>query len=167
MTRMEHQRQPLSKENTIERKHKSARFSSFSLPNPWFRVKHGFFKKFFFSSTIIKWNNLAPSISAFKQSMWKFIRVGPNKLCNVHNLKGLKVLTRLRRGLSHLRAHKFSHNFSDFLNELCICGTNIESTKHFFSNGHYIYLEDIPLCCKFMMLRFQFLIKMKIAVAIL
>ena len=32
---MEHQRQSLSKENTIEHKYKSARFSSFSLPNPW------------------------------------------------------------------------------------------------------------------------------------
>ena len=31
---MEHQRQPLSKENTIERKYKSARFPSFSLSNP-------------------------------------------------------------------------------------------------------------------------------------
>ena len=32
---MENQRQPLLKENTIEHNHKSARFSSFSLPNPW------------------------------------------------------------------------------------------------------------------------------------
>ena len=67
--------------------------------------------------------------------------------------------------MSNLRAHKFSHNFSYFLNELCICGTNIESAKHFFSNAHYIYLEDIPLCSKSVRLRFQFLIKMKIAVA--
>ena len=32
---MGHQKWPLSKENTIERKHKSAQFSSFPLPNPW------------------------------------------------------------------------------------------------------------------------------------
>ena len=32
ITRSEHQRLPLSKENTIERKHKSARFSYFSRP---------------------------------------------------------------------------------------------------------------------------------------
>ena len=31
---MEHQMLPLSKENTKERKHKSARILSFSLPNP-------------------------------------------------------------------------------------------------------------------------------------
>ena len=34
ITRMEHQRRPLSKENTIERKHRFTRFPSFSLPNP-------------------------------------------------------------------------------------------------------------------------------------
>ena len=32
---MKHQRQPLLKENTIECKHKSAPFSSFSLPDPY------------------------------------------------------------------------------------------------------------------------------------
>ena len=35
---MEHQRRLLSKENAIEHKHKSARFSSFSLPNPWIHI---------------------------------------------------------------------------------------------------------------------------------
>ena len=32
---MEHRRRPLSKENTLESKHNTARFSSFSLPNLW------------------------------------------------------------------------------------------------------------------------------------
>ena len=35
-TETEHHRWQLSKENTIECKHKSVWFSSFSLPNPWF-----------------------------------------------------------------------------------------------------------------------------------
>ena len=34
---MEHQRWLLSKEMTIEHKHKSVQFLSFSLPNPWFK----------------------------------------------------------------------------------------------------------------------------------
>ena len=33
--------------------------------------------------------------------------------------------------MSHLRARKFFHNFSDCLDELCICVTNVESTNHF------------------------------------
>lgn len=65
---------------------------------------------------------LLSSISAFK-----FIRLDPNKVHNVHNPSRLK----LRLGLSHLRAHKFKHNFSDCLDELCISGTNIDSMKSF------------------------------------
>ena len=42
------------------------------------------------------------------------------------------MLTRLRVGLSHLREHKFHHNFHDTLNPLCFCRTNsIESVEHF------------------------------------
>ena len=100
-------------------------------------MKHRFFKSFFFPSTIIKWNILdyhlrnGPSISVFKQNILKFIRLGPNKVYNVHNPTEPKLLTSLHLGLSHLRAHKFSHSFSDSLDELCICETNIESTNHF------------------------------------
>ena len=96
-----------------------------------------FTKSSFFPSTIIEWNDLdyhlrnASSISVFEQTFLKFIRLGPNKVYNVHNITGLNLLTRLRLRLSHLRVHKFSHNFSDCQDELCICGTNIESMNHF------------------------------------
>ena len=30
-----------------------------------------------------------------------------------------------------MREHKFKHNFQDFLNAICNCGLNIESTSHF------------------------------------
>ena len=39
---------------------------------------------------------------------------------------------RLRLGLSHLREHKFKHNFQETLNPLCNCAHGIESTTHFF-----------------------------------
>ena len=35
---------------------------------------------------------------------------------------GLKLLTRLRVGLSHLKEHKYRHNFVDTLVPLCNCG---------------------------------------------
>ena len=41
-------------------------------------------------------------------------------------------MTRLRLGLSHLREHKFIHKFQNCINPLCSCGTDIESTSHFF-----------------------------------
>ena len=33
--------------------------------------------------------------------------------------------------MSHLREHKFKHNFQDFLNPICSCGLDIESTSYF------------------------------------
>ena len=33
--------------------------------------------------------------------------------------------------MSHLREHKFKHNFQDNLNSICSCGLDIESTSHF------------------------------------
>ena len=47
------------------------------------------------------------------------------------NPYGLKLLTRLRLGLSHMRYHKFRYNFQDFINPICACGLDIETTTHF------------------------------------
>ena len=45
---------------------------------------------------------------------------------------GLKFVTRLRLGLSHLREHKFKHSFQDSINPLCSCSLDVESTIHYF-----------------------------------
>ena len=42
----------------------------------------------------------------------------------------LKLITKLRLGLGHLRFHKFKHSFQDTLNPICICGT-VETTIHY------------------------------------
>ena len=42
---------------------------------------------------------------------------------------GIKYLTRLRLGLSHLSDHRFRHNFQDCLNP---CSLKVESTIHLF-----------------------------------
>ena len=41
-------------------------------------------------------------------------------------------MSRIRLGLSHLREHKFRHNFQDTVNPLCTCSLETEDTKHFF-----------------------------------
>ena len=87
--------------------------------------------------TIIEWNKLdhntrnPSSFNIFKKSILKFIRPSANSLFNCHNPKGIKFITRLRLGLSHLREHKFKHSFQDSLNPFCSCGLDIESTAHF------------------------------------
>ena len=88
-------------------------------------------------SHIIEWNKLdhnirnSSSSNIFRKSILKFIRPSANSLFNCHNPKGIKFITRLRLGLSHLREHKFKHSFQDSLNSFCSCGLNIESTAHF------------------------------------
>ena len=54
---------------------------------------------------------------------------------------GIKFLTRLRLGFSHLNEHKFKHNFHDCLNPLCSCSLEVESTTQFFL--HCKYYNDI------------------------
>ena len=103
-----------------------------------FHTKHNFFKNSFFQSTVIEWNKLDPnlrsaaSLSVFKKNLLKFIRPSPNSVFNCHNCKGIKYLTRLRLCLSHLREHKFKHNFQDTLNPFCSCGLDVETNRHFF-----------------------------------
>ena len=44
---------------------------------------------------------------------------------------GIKLVTRLRLGLSHLREYKFKHSLKNILNPFCNCGTDVESSSHF------------------------------------
>ena len=52
-----------------------------------------------------------------------------------------QTLARLRLGLSHLRYHKFKHNFLETINPLCICGSDFETTLHFF-----LYCPNVMKC---------------------
>ena len=56
---------------------------------------------------------------------------------NVHNPVGLKLLTRLRLGVSHHNQHKFNHNSQHSLNRLRLCSLKVESVSHFFLHCHY------------------------------
>ena len=52
----------------------------------------------------------------FKKHILQFIRPSSNSVYNCHNPKGIKLMTRLRLDLSHLREHKFKHSFEDSKN---------------------------------------------------
>ena len=62
----------------------------------------------------------------------EFIRPSPNSIFDIYNPYGIKLLTRLRFGLSHLNKHTFKYGFSDTIKPICICGSDIESINHFF-----------------------------------
>ena len=80
------------------------------------------------------------SFSVFLSPYLQFFRVSPNFIYKVHNPVGLKYLTRLRMGLSHLKSHKFLHNFNDTLYQYCVCDNkSMESTQH--------YLLFCPIFC--------------------
>ena len=60
-----------------------------------------------------------------------------NSIYNMHDPVGIKYLTTLRLGLSHLNEHNFRHNFQDCLNPLCSCSLEVETTNHYFLHFHY------------------------------
>ena len=108
------------------------------------KTRSNFFRNAFFPSTITEWNKLdrdirnSDSLNVLKFSPLKFLRPVANSVFEINNPYGLKLLTRLRLVLSHLRYHKFRYNFQDCINPICVCGVEIETTTHF--------LLHCPLC---------------------
>ena len=60
-----------------------------------------------------------------------------NSICKIHDPLGIKLLTRLRLGLSHLNENQFKHNFQDRLNPLCSCSLKVESNIPFLLHCHH------------------------------
>ena len=91
----------------------------------------------FFPDTSKAWNLLSsfikcsPSLSIFKKRYSDFFIVKPNTIYEIHNPIGLRYLTRLHVGLSHLRSHKYRHNFKDTETDICPCSQNTpENVEH-------------------------------------
>ena len=72
------------------------------------------------------------SFYSFHKFLSKSIRPIPNFLFYAYDPHGIKLLTRLRVGLSHLREQKFRHGFNDTIDSFCPCNMEIESVSHFF-----------------------------------
>ena len=104
---------------------------------------------------MIEWNKLdlnirnSESLTSFKSKVLKFIRPSKNSVFLCNNPKRIQLLTRLRPGLSHLRDHKFKHNFLDTLNPICNCGEDIETSCYyllhcsFYTNERLAFLNVI------------------------
>ena len=100
------------------------------------------FKHPFFPWTIVTWSKIHPgipnaSLTVFKKHVLKEIHPDPHLFYNICYPNGLKLLTRLRLGLSHLNEHRFNHNFKNCINPFCTCSLEVDSTSHFFLHCHY------------------------------
>ena len=89
------------------------------------------FKYSFFPSKKLEWNKLERKIRqssillTFRNSLLKIGRHAPKPVYKIHNANVLKLLTRLRLGITHLNEQKFNHNFKDCVNLLCSCSLEL------------------------------------------
>ena len=133
-----------------------SRYNTRNINNiPQFKVEHNFFRNSFFPSAVIEWNKLdlnirnSESLNVFRNSLLKFIHPSGSSVFNCHNPRGVKLLNRLRLGLSQLREDKFKHGFQDSLNPFCSCGNDIKTLAHFllhrphYSNERSTFLNTI------------------------
>ena len=81
----------------------------------------------------IRWQSAkCDSFNVFKKEILKFKQPWSIFFYNYHNPIGIKHVTRIRLGLSHLREHRFKHSFQDSVSPTCNSGIEFESVIHFF-----------------------------------
>ena len=103
---------------------------------PSYSCRTEYFKSSFFPASLEEWFQLDPSIrnsetiNAFKQPLLPSISPLENSIFNIFDPEGLKLLTRLRLGFSHLNEHRFRQNFQECLNPLRTCSLETENTSH-------------------------------------
>ena len=123
-------------------------FNSKNIYIPSYSCPTGYFKSSFFPASLEEWFHLDPSIrnsettSAFKQKLLPFISPLEKSIFNILDPEGLKLLTRLRLGFSHLNEHYFRHNFQECLNPFCTCSLETENTSHYLLHCHH----NTPFC---------------------
>ena len=109
------------------------------------------FKNSFFPYTIIEWNKFDFDVDKSKPyiTFWNtLLKLGRPNQCaiySINNLVGLKLLTHLRRGLSHLNEHRFYHNFQNCINSLCSCSLETEATSHCLLHCHHYTDNQLTL----------------------
>ena len=109
------------------------RYTSRNADNvPLVRVNNNCVINTLFPSTITEWNKFdlsirkSNSLSIFKDRLLQFVKLLENSVYTYHNSVGIKYLTRLRLGFSHLRYRKFKHGFLDAVDPLGSCRSAIQ-----------------------------------------
>ena len=60
-----------------------------------------------------------------------------NSIFNIFDLEGLKLLTRLCLGFSHVNEHRFGHSFQECLNLLYKCSLETQNTSNYLLHCHH------------------------------
>ena len=123
------------------------KLNSLRHPNTYsvMRCRNDYFKNSFIPYVVREWK------SQFRKLLLSFIKPTGSSLFSIHHPVGVKLLVRLRLGFSHLREHKFRHNFHDTLNPLCPCSLEPETTSHYllhchnFSSSCFALMNDLNL----------------------
>ena len=78
-------------------------------------------------------------------SIHNFVRPREYSVFAVHDINGLKLLTRLRLNFSHLNEHKFRNNFNHTINLMHSCGKEPKKTLHYLlrCNLYSIYRLEL------------------------
>ena len=98
------------------------------------RCRTELFRNSFLPFTVNEWNKLdsdiknSDSYEMFHKNLLAFIRPVGNNMYGIYDPFVVKLINRLRLGFSHLRQHKFRHNFADTVNPLCSCTLETENT---------------------------------------
>ena len=66
----------------------------------------------------------------FKKALLYSVKVEENSLFGIHNLTGVKLLTRLQLNFNHFNECKFRHGFCDAINPKCYCDLEVDTTTH-------------------------------------
>ena len=100
-------------------------------------------KQLFFPFCVNEWYKLdislgkAKNVKRFKSMLKDLFNLKQKSLFAIHDPAGVKLLSRLRLKFSNLNEHKFRHNFKDALSPMCDCGSENETTDHFFLRCHF------------------------------
>ena len=70
------------------------------------------------------------SLLLLKTKSVRLVRPEKGKLHGIHNHSGVCRISQLRLGLSPLCEHRFTHNFVDTTDPMCLSNDGIESTIH-------------------------------------
>ena len=108
------------------------------------------FKNTFFRYGINEWNNLTAEIRNSKSvsALKKFIKCEKkeNQIFSIYDPLGGKLLThRLTLQFSHLNEHKFRHGFGDTIDNICACGSEVETTEHSLLRCHLCSPQRLKL----------------------
>ena len=118
-----------------ERSHSIRLSTQRHLQEPICRTKA--FQSLFFLYCIKIMNGLDPdlrnkdSCKEFKNKASPLIKINTNSISSVHDVYGVKLLSRLRLNFSHINEHKVRHGFKDGTNCTCDYGSAKEKTLHF------------------------------------